>query len=217
VTGQRISTATVAGPARPPADPELAIPPLPPVTLDDALARAGLRPVAADPITVSGIPVLAVGDTEAAGATIAASHPRSWRNKNPGNLRTIPGTQEWNGCIAEDTAKGGPFAIFGSRVMGWRALCVCLLTYRNKYGLRSVRAILTRYAPDMENDTASYVDHVAKRLGVSPLDPIDVTDPYVMRELLLAIAAHEGGQACPAWPDAELVEGMKLAGLRGPG
>lgn len=159
--------------------------------------------------------ILPVLPPELMPGAVLPSHPRSWRNSNPGNLRPIQNGPQWQGCISIDDAPGGPFVVFETRTMGWRALARLLLTYRDKHGLRTVRDILTRYAPAMENDTPAYIAAVAKRIGVAPNDPVNITEPYVMRELLLAIAAHEGGRSCPAWPGNEVVEGMRLAGIRG--
>ena len=143
-----------------------------------------------------------------------AGAPRSWRNLNPGNVRPVPLPDKWLGQVGVDDQLGGPFCIFGTEAHGWRAVCRVLLRYQDGYKLRSVRAMLYRYAPPSENSTDAYVARVCQRLGVQPDDPVDVREPRVMRQMLVAIAAVEGGPRCPPWAEAQMVEGMRLAGLK---
>lgn len=139
--------------------------------------------------------------------------PRSWRNCNPGNVRPVALPDKWVGQVAIDAAPGGPFSIFETPAYGFRAICKVLLKYQRDYSLRSVRAMLYRYAPPMENPTDAYVASVCKALMVGPDDAVDVMEPRVMRQLLVAIAAVEGGKACPRWADADMAAGMKMAGV----
>ncbi|CAB4127128.1 virion protein [uncultured Caudovirales phage] len=139
--------------------------------------------------------------------------PRSWRNLNPGNIRPIKPPDHWQGQSNIDTNPGGPFVIFAREEDGWRAVCKVLLRYQQGYNLRSVRDMLYRYAPPMENPTDAYVTRVCATLGVQPTDPVDVRRWPVMRQMLLAIAAVEGGPKCPAWPEAGMIKGMRAAGL----
>lgn len=138
------------------------------------------------------------------------SHLRPWRNNNPGDLRALPPGDVWKGQIGLDVAPGGPFAIFQSRVMGWRALSVCLLTYYVKHDLQTVDAIIDRYAPPQENDTAAYKDLVCSHLGVARGTRIDPTQPNVMKALVTAIALAEGG-ARISWLENEKSAGVCLA------
>ena len=51
--------------------------------------------------------------------------------------------------------------------MGFRAMAKLLLTYRKKYGLHSIDAVIARWAPPGENPTANYVEFVKKNVGSS--------------------------------------------------
>jgi hypothetical protein len=139
--------------------------------------------------------------------------PRSWRNLNPGNIRPIAPPDHWQGQANIDTAPGGPFVIFAREEDGWRALCKVLLHYQERYNLLSVRAMLYRYAPPAENVTDAYVTRVCAKLGVQPDAPVNVSQWPVMRQMLLAIAAVEGGATCPPWPESGMIRGMMAAGL----
>ena len=60
-----------------------------------------------------------------------------------------------------------------------------LETYREKYGLKTVREIITRWAPPSENDTADYLEGILKRTGVAEsfLDE-DMTDKWSSKNTL---------------------------------
>lgn len=59
-------------------------------------------------------------------------------------------------------------------------------------GYRSVAQILTRYAPSIENDTASYIASVSQRLGVDPRAPLALNDA-TLAALVKALIQHENG------------------------
>ncbi len=121
----------------------------------------------------------------------------------------------WDGQMGADRGPGGPFAIFVTRTMGWRALAVCLLTYYTAHGLNTVAGIINRYAPPADNnDTSSYVDLVCTKLAVRKNDVINPRDPIVMLALVTAISLAEGGARIP-WPQDEKGVGVQLA-LGGP-
>ena len=113
--------------------------------------------------------------------------PRGIRNNNPGNIEFNPANQ-WRGQVGND----GRFAIFDKPENGIRALARTLFNYNRFYGISTVAGIINRYAPDSENNTAAYVDHVSSRLGVSPSDRLELDS--VMPELVAAIINHENGQ-----------------------
>ncbi|MBU6476084.1 MAG: structural protein [Alphaproteobacteria bacterium] len=116
--------------------------------------------------------------------------PRGIRNNNPGNLRLSK--TRWQGQAAEQPDPD--FITFMGPVFGLRALMKTLLTYRLKYGLDTVRSLINRYAPPVENDTGSYIYNVAKRLGVKPDDEIDLCLQKTLVALAAAIVCHENGR-----------------------
>ena len=57
--------------------------------------------------------------------------------------------------------------MFESMAYGWRAAFVILCrTYYNKHKLRTIRAIITRWAPPKENNTEAYIRRVTDRIGI---------------------------------------------------
>ena len=116
------------------------------------------------------------------------SEIRGWRNNNPGNIRHGPA---WQGLSPEQTDKS--FCQFISPEYGIRALCKILKTYQTKHGLKTISAIINRYAPPIENDTNSYADHVAKMLSTKPYLAIDLNNPIMMADMVEAIIVHECG------------------------
>ena len=147
-------------------------------------------------------------------ATILASRP--WRNRNPGDLRTLSAGERWAGQSGVDASRGGPFAIFGARTDGWRALATNLLAYQDVHGLRTVRGMVGRFAPALENDTGGYISLVCGQIGRGPDQAMNAHDEATMLVLVKAIALAEGG-ARLAWPASEIVAGVRLAGAQSTG
>ena len=136
------------------------------------------------------------------------TEPRGLRNRNPGNIDYNPANQ-WQGQLKPVPAIEKRFARFNTPENGIRAMGKLLLTYQRKYGLRTVKAIIGRWAPDVENDTAAYVHAVEVSSGIRPGAEIDLTKPAVMRGIIKAIIHHENGGY--AYPDAVLAEGVRRA------
>lgn len=61
-------------------------------------------------------------------------------------------------------------------------------------GIDSVRAIISKYAPANENDTAAYIATVAKRLGVSADTHLNLNDPKILAGIEQAIVQFENGK-----------------------
>lgn len=113
--------------------------------------------------------------------------PRGIRNNNPGNIRH---GDSWKGLTPEQPDPD--FCTFSTPEYGIRAMGVILLNYQRKHGLKTIRQIITRWAPPSENDTDAYVTHVADRLGVRPDEVVDVA--RVLPALVACIIRHENGQ-----------------------
>ena len=112
---------------------------------------------------------------------------RGIRNNNPGNIRH--GSDVWQGMSRAQP--DAAFVRFDSPVWGVRAMARVLMTYRNRYGLQTVRDIITRWAPPTENNTAAYVFAVSQGLGVDPDAPLQF--PEQLPELVAEIIKHENG------------------------
>jgi len=72
-----------------------------------------------------------------------------------------------------------------------------------------VADIINTWAPPVENDTAAYVAHVARRMGVTPSTPVDLDDRAQVVALLEAITLHENGQQ--PYNRATFEQGYELA------
>ena len=112
---------------------------------------------------------------------------RGIRNCNPGNIRLS--SQRFVGEVLP--SKDASFKQFRSMEYGLRGLMKILLTYYNVHHLDTVQAIISRYAPQSENDTSKYVDYVCSHLQVMPLDKIIV--PTCIFPLVVAICDYESG------------------------
>ncbi len=137
---------------------------------------------------------------------MASTTTRGIRLANPGNLRH---GERWQG-MAEDQPDPD-FVKFTAAQFGVRAMGRVLLTYKKKK-VSTVRAIISRWAPKVENDTDAYVDHVADLIGVTPDEAIDVDDCAVALALVKAIIRHENANAMP-YSDKMLLEGLRMAGI----
>lgn len=137
--------------------------------------------------------------------------PRSVRNNNPGNIVT---GDAWQGIMSRDdmtpeqTAEKR-FVVFKTPVWGFRALGIVLLNYQHKHNLHTIRQMIDRWAPSVENDTEAYIDAVARACGHSADAPIDLTIPDNLRGMAGAIAVHEAG----GWyfNNADLAAGIDMA------
>lgn len=130
---------------------------------------------------------------------------RGLRNRNPGNIRH--GGSQWQGASAVQT--DADFVQFSDSKWGVRALARVLLNYQSRHNLRTVREIIGRWAPPVENDTGSYVQAVARRLAVSPDAVIDLGDHNLLTALAAAIIRHENG--VQPFAVADLSEWVALA------
>ena len=81
---------------------------------------------------------------------------RGIRNCNPGNIRRSRVRYRGEKHPSQDP----DFKQFESMAMGYRAMFILLDTYRVRYGLRSIREMISRYAPPTENHTALYIEAV---------------------------------------------------------
>lgn len=136
--------------------------------------------------------------------------PRSVRNNNPGNIEH-QGAFRWYGELDPDPAIEPRFARFDTPAHGFRALAKNLLGYQRTHGLRTIRQIVNRWAPPVENETTAYVAAVARALRVHPDDPLDLGNPLWLAELAKAIATHETGGWLGWWREDDLELGVALA------
>lgn len=128
---------------------------------------------------------------------------RGIRNNNPGNIRR--GTDQWRGMTTEQP--DSEYITFVAPEWGIRAMTRILRNYQIRHGLNTVEAIISRWAPPVENITRAYVNHVAKELGVTPTQGINVDDHIT--PLVKTIILHENGQQ--PYSDEIISKGILLA------
>lgn len=136
--------------------------------------------------------------------------PRGIRNNNPGNLRRTK--DPWQGLAAQQN--DGEFFQFESAVYGLRAIARTLITYQDRHGLKTVRQLIERWAPPVENHTEAYVRFVAKAVGAVPDASVDVHRYEVLRPLVVAIVRFENGMQ--PYSDAQIDKALALAGVEPP-
>lgn len=130
--------------------------------------------------------------------------PRGIRNNNPGNIRH---GDKWRGLADKQT--DASFCVFKAPEWGLRALVKILRNYQTKHGLKTVESIINRFAPQIENDTSSYILSVCQVLDVKPRDVIDVFESGIMINLLKAVIRHENG--IQPYSDEVLKKSLELA------
>lgn len=118
--------------------------------------------------------------------------PRGIRNNNPGNIDWIKKpSKRWRGMIRQETAaEGGRFGVFDTMANGVRAIGGELKVDARR-GVRTVRELISNWAPSNENDTTSYMRTVAAALNVTLDQRIDVE--LLVDDLVEAIIKHENG------------------------
>jgi hypothetical protein len=141
---------------------------------------------------------------------------RGYRNRNPGNIDHVP-SNRWQGLadppIEAPPAGGGRprFARFISHEYGIRALAVLLTTYQDRHGLRTIRDIVSRWAPGSENNTEAYIAAVARRMERHPNIRLDLHRHADLRPLVESIIAHEIGGI--PYDRATIDAALRLAGV----
>ncbi|UAB72394.1 structural protein [Vibrio sp. SCSIO 43132] len=114
---------------------------------------------------------------------------RGVRNNNPLNIR-IGNNWQGEAAIPRDKA----FETFKHHKYGFRAGAKLLRNYQRLYHLYSLEQIIHRFAPPNENDTKNYAGFVAKRLGVSVHDHIDLFDDETLAKVMHAMSIMEVGR-----------------------
>ena len=120
------------------------------------------------------------------------SIPRGIRNNNPLNIRRSK--DKWKGMRALQS--DAQFVQFESLEWGWRAAFYLLTrTYYHKYRLFTIRAIVTKWAPAIENNTKAYIANVSRLTGIDPDEPIGIPSDQPARWIALgtAMAIQENG------------------------
>lgn len=118
--------------------------------------------------------------------------PRGIRNKNPLNI-VYTSANQWVGQTGSD----GRYATFTDAKYGVRAAGKILDSYARQ-GYKTIRQIIERWAPDFENNTASYLEHVIAQTGWGAAYVPSRAD---YPRLLAAMIKHENGTNPYSLPD----------------
>lgn len=113
---------------------------------------------------------------------------RGLRNNNPGNIRQSAVVYEGEIRPSQDKS----FKQFKSVAYGYRAMFVILDSYKRR-GYRTLRDMLNRYAPPVENYTDKYIDFVCKKAGVLPDNTIETLSATTMIPIISAMSQMENG------------------------
>lgn len=151
------------------------------------LAGAGV--VMASKPTVTVTAAKTAGKVVASGVKAALNvlEPLGIRLNNPGNIE-FNAANNWLGEVRPSSNKR--YTQFSHPVYGIRALARTLNTYGEKYGLRTVRQVIERWAPEEENDTEAYIADVVQRAGIGP--GVDIRANFA--GVVAAIIHHENGK-----------------------
>ena len=133
--------------------------------------------------------------------------PRGIRNHNPGNIRRS--SDPWQGLAERQSDV--EFFTFKSPIYGIRALARTLITYQDKHGLRTIRQIIGRWAPPVENNTNAYVRAVAEATDLDADQMLDLHNFDYLFPLTKAIIKHENGQQ--PYNEAQITKALVLAGV----
>lgn len=130
---------------------------------------------------------------------------RGISNCNPGNIRHSSVFYQGEVQPSKDRA----FKQFRSMEWGYRAMFVLLDTYRRRYGLRTLREMILRYAPPSENHTERYIEAVSDWTGIDPDEPLNTRSRRDMVPVVAAMSRVENGCAARF---AQVDEGFDLTG-----
>lgn len=130
---------------------------------------------------------------------------RGYRNNNPLNIRKVAGNN-WLGKVVPGT--DNVFEQFISMAYGYRA-ALRLITNYIKDGYITVSDIISRWAPNNENNTAGYIQRVCSTTGFYPATIISANDKQAMCDLVYAMAIVENGNT-PLPKIQEIYDGWNL-------
>lgn len=118
--------------------------------------------------------------------------PRGFRNNNPLNIRI---GNAWVGEVLHPTDTR--FEQFTSMYYGLRAGFVLIRRYMERYHLRTIREIVSRWAPASENNTEKYIEQVCSFTGLQADSLLSFGDKSTMCKLVYAMIKVECGEGLP--------------------
>lgn len=128
---------------------------------------------------------------------------RGLRNCNPGNIRQSRSNFKGEVRPSRDSA----FKQFESMAYGYRAMFVLLNSYHKRYGLTTIREMISRWAPPSENFTEGYIRFVSERSGIAADVEVDSRSERDMVPIVAAMSEIENGAKAVM---NDVYEGWKL-------
>lgn len=116
--------------------------------------------------------------------------PRGLRNNNPLNIR-LAADNPWQGEVRPSQDKA--FCQFRTMAYGYRAAMKLLRNYADRYGLNTIRGIISRWAPPEENDTEAYIEAVCHYSGLDANRRLNLHEKRTMTSLVAAMSRVENG------------------------
>ena len=104
-------------------------------------------------------------------------------------------------------SRDSAFKQFETMAYGYRAMFVLLDTYHRRYGLTTIRQMISRWAPPTENFTEGYIRFVAERTGISADAEVDSRSERDMVPIVAAMSEIENGVKAAM---NDVYEGWKL-------
>lgn len=117
--------------------------------------------------------------------------PRGLRNNNPLNIRKNSDVFQGEVVPSRDTA----FKQFKTMAHGYRAGFKILSNYYRIYKLTTIRKIISRWAPENENNTSAYVSLVSSYAGIGPDDLISFDREQMIRVVAGMSKVENGREA----------------------
>ena len=115
---------------------------------------------------------------------------RGIRNNNALNIRKSGDVFEGEVVPSTDNS----FKRFETAAYGYRAAFKILSTYIGKYGLNTIRKMITRWAPPEDgNHTENYIKAVSERSGIPADDIIYPDNREMMTRIVAAMSYVENG------------------------
>lgn len=127
------------------------------------------------------------------------SGTRGERNNNPANLNFMPASP-WRGQVGIELVPHGMsfkprFGRYDTDHNGIRAAAKQLLSYQQRDGLRSIRAMINRWAPPADhNATDAYVGAVCNYCNVGPDDDYSLASLARLEKMVFAVIRQENGR-----------------------
>ena len=127
------------------------------------------------------------------GPSTGVKLPRGLRNNNPLNIRL---GDDWLGLQKLSVDK--EFCVFATMPYGYRAAFKVLRNYYDLNNCKTLRRIITRWAPPSENDSDAYLRAVMKKTGIRDADsvlpnPCFIQNKGLWKDIILAMAEVENG------------------------